>query len=192
MAIILKRKILKIVKHKKIIDEDFKLVIENEINSITDLELVILKGHILIEYSLNKFIDDISEKTFDIYKESFQFVHKVKICKALGLFKSTKHSLEEIILTFNKVRNSIAHYLEYDENELHKLISLFKHMSKDVKPISNELTDIQITKDLVSSICGLIIGIKMGKQQIERFTTHILSNEMKKDEDAFKKRLLRF
>ena len=134
------------MKHKKIKDEDFEKLIYSEIESISDFELLILKGHILVEYSMNKFIEDIADRSFDIYKENFQFVQKTKICKALGLFKSTEHPLEEIITTLNKIRNSIAHYLAYDESELEKLISLYRKMSDKVNPIQDSWENLKIIK----------------------------------------------
>lgn len=180
------------MKHQKIKDEEFKSIIEAQIHAIDDLQLLILKGHILVEYAMNKFINDLTEDSFDIYKENFHFAQKIKLCKALGLFESTVYPLEETMTTLNKIRNSIAHYLEYDIEEINKLFSIFKKMSKDVRPIGNHLNEIEIMKELVPAICGLTMGIKLEKQRIERFNECILSNEMMKDENLFNERYRNF
>lgn len=180
------------MKHTKIKDEDFGILIFKEIESITDLELLILKGHILVEYSMNKFIEDIADESFDIYKENFPFGQKTKICKALGLFRSTMHPLEEIITTLNKIRNSIAHYLEFDESELQKLISLYKKISHKVNPIQESGDNFEIVKELIQTICGRIIGIKMGKEKIEAYSHHILSTELRKDPKEFSEKFQKF
>lgn len=64
------------MKHRKILDEEFEQLILSSINNLNDLELVILKGQILVEYALNKFIDDLSNDNFYIHKENFQFSQK--------------------------------------------------------------------------------------------------------------------
>ena len=176
------------MKHKKISDEEFYPFIKKELDEIKDLQMLILKGHIIVEYSLNKFIDDIADNSFDIFKENFQFSQKVKICKALGLFAPRHRPLEEIILTLNKVRNSIAHYLEFDQDEFKKLISLHKNMAKDVRPINESWSDFEVTREIIVAITGLTVGRKKGLQKIKKFSQDFLSSELKKNEAEFKKK----
>lgn len=181
------------MKHRKIEDKDFEAAINDEIDNIADWQLLILKGHILLEYSMNKYIDDCSDPTFDINKTKFSFFNKIIICKAFGLFAGSDHPLlEEAITKFNELRNSIAHNLDYNEPALQKVIELFREMSLRVKPVDASLDDFTTLKQFIPSICGLIIGIKMSKQKLELFKTHILQEQLSKDEVGFKTTLAAF
>ena len=81
---------------------------------IKDLDYLILKGHILTEHSLHFFIEKTSVEKINFSKIKFSYSNKVEIAKTLGLFKSNTKLYEELKL-LNKLRNSIAHKLKYDE-----------------------------------------------------------------------------
>jgi ABC-type Zn uptake system ZnuABC Zn-binding protein ZnuA len=54
--------------------EEFKTLIKKNIMKINNLDLIILKGHLLIEFLINKFLQSHSDdETLDISKENFQF-----------------------------------------------------------------------------------------------------------------------
>ncbi len=66
--------------------EEFKTLIKKNIMKINNLDLIILKGHLLIEFLINKFLQPHSDdETLDISKENFQFHQKLKICKMFGI-----------------------------------------------------------------------------------------------------------
>jgi len=81
---------------------------------IKDLDYLILKGHILTEHSLHFFIEKTSVEKINFEKIKFSYSNKVEIAKTLGLFKSNPKLYAELKL-LNKLRNSIAHKLKYDE-----------------------------------------------------------------------------
>ena len=81
---------------------------------IKDLDYLILKGHILTEHSLHFFIENTSVEKINFEKIKFSYANKVEIAKTLGLFKSNPKLYEELKL-LNKLRNSIAHKLKYDD-----------------------------------------------------------------------------
>lgn len=181
------------MKHKKIDDSEFEELILREITPITDMQLLILKGHILVEYAMNKFIDDCTDKSFDVYKENFQFSHKIKLSKALGLFSGSRFPyLENAILIFNKIRNSIAHYLKHDEAELGRLILIYKKPLIDLTLINEDSSDLEIFKQIIPTICGTIVGIKQGKQKIADFTKRYFGDKMKASPEEFEKRFRDF
>ena len=98
---------------------------------IKDLDYLILKGHILTEHSLNFFIEQTSIEKINFEKIKFSYSNKIEIAKTLGLFKSNPKIYEELKL-LNKLRNSIAHKLKYDEK-------LFKDFIRGFKPYENFL-----------------------------------------------------
>ncbi|MCH4824548.1 hypothetical protein ML462_15350 [Gramella lutea] len=163
------------MRTKEIKDKDFESILRTELEGINDLELMILKGHILIEYSLNKFIDDINEGNLDIDKTNFNFSSKIRIAEFLGLFKKKDH-LKESIDDINKLRNQIAHQLKYDEKLMQKIIALYLKLNIPGSRISKEKNDIENFYFIIIVNCGLIMGKKLGQQKIKNFTTNTLQN----------------
>ena len=82
-----------------------------------DTDNLIIKGHILTEHALNFYINMKSIEKIDIEKMKFTYANKIQIAKILGLFKIFPQLFEELTL-LNKLRNSLAHRLKYDEKVL--------------------------------------------------------------------------
>jgi len=72
------------MKTKGITDIEYRKMLLKELNNINDLELLILKGHVLIEFSLNKFINDINDDGIDVDKSNFSFYTKIHVAELLG------------------------------------------------------------------------------------------------------------
>jgi hypothetical protein len=113
-----------------------------------DFDNLILKGHLLIEHKINDTIKSLSLQKIDISKSDFKFIHKVQILKILGLFmidekfpSSTK--LYENIILLNKLRNSMAHNLKFDETILENFMNNFKITDA----ISYQESDFRIKKN---------------------------------------------
>lgn len=101
-----------------------------ELSSINDIPLLILKGHILVEYSLNCYLEAKSiNKESNFFKEQFTFATKVKIAKHFTVLGSTNDDIIKEINILNKIRNEIAHKLTYNENLLTQLFSEVKKKS---------------------------------------------------------------
>lgn len=172
------------MKTKDIQDQNFEIILRGELDGIKDLELMILKGHILVEYSLNKFIDDTNEGILQIDDTMFNFSSKVRIAEFLGLFKKKDH-LKESINILNKIRNQIAHQLEYDERLLQSLIKLFLEFNIEGSAIKQENEKLKNLYFIIIAICGLIMGKKLAQQKIKSFTRETLKIIQAKDPDKF-------
>lgn len=90
----------------------------------TDLENLIIKGHLIIEQSINKFIQ--SQAIAKTNLDDVPFSTKVKIAQLLGLFHNKNSPYKNIIL-LNRLRNSIAHKLDTDMKLFESFISSFDH-----------------------------------------------------------------
>ena len=181
---------VKRMKSPEIPDDNFKKFINNELESISDIQLLVLKGHVLIEYSLNKFIEASFDETFKLNKTNFTFSHKINIAKALGLFwKNKSDFLEDHIKDINKLRNQIAHSLSFDNQILERIINYYIEIAKTPHLMGREKSDFDNFFHVIPSICGNIIGRKISKQKIASFTKAILNKEMNKDPEQFKKEL---
>ena len=81
---------------------------------IKEVDYLILKGHILTEHSLHFFIEMTSVEKINFEKVKFSYSNKIEIAKTLGLFENNTKLYSELKI-LNKLRNSIAHKLKYDE-----------------------------------------------------------------------------
>jgi hypothetical protein len=96
----------------KLVETEKNFVIKS-FKEIDDFEILILKAHLIIEHTLDDFINSFAIANIDISNMDFSFTHKIKVAKILGLtiYKST---FENQLILLNKLRNSIAHNLKYD------------------------------------------------------------------------------
>ena len=140
---------------------EFDDLVYNELDQIENIELLILKGHIIIEYLLNCYIESISQNSNeDFSKENFSFANKVKILKYFGeLCKKDKNILNELII-LNQLRNNIAHSFEINTNYLSKFIT---ECEKKV-PMNRKVSD----KDKFIAIIALLTGEIQGAYKAKK------------------------
>ena len=100
--------------------EEIKKLITEQLCTCDDIQLVILKGHILIEYLLNHIIDIRANEDIEFEKSKFSFSQKLYLYRLLC---NNSTELYNDINLLNKLRNEIAHKLTYSVNYLTALIS---------------------------------------------------------------------
>jgi hypothetical protein len=137
----------------------FGVFLTQQLEYVRDVELLLLKGHTVIEYSLDKAIEALS---FGNSKKliSSQFHFKVSICEALGLFEGHgKDGLIEQIKKTNEIRNDIAHRLTYNEDDLKHLYKYYPDVVALYKNVPNsEERKRRILYFILTGICGAIMG----------------------------------
>lgn len=89
-----------------------------------DTDNLILKGHLLTEHALHFYIEMNSVEKLNFKKVKFTFSNKIEIAKILGLYKVRPELYTELKL-LNRLRNSIAHNLKYDEKTLNEFLKGF-------------------------------------------------------------------
>ncbi|MGP8216715.1 MAG: hypothetical protein ACLQQ4_14215 [Bacteroidia bacterium] len=98
----------------------------SELAGVNDIQLLILKGHIIVEYILNCYLESISyNNESDFFNENFSFVEKIKIAKYFGRSGDTitGFPITKELSLLNKLRNDIAHKLVYNEKHLDELLT---------------------------------------------------------------------
>ena len=112
---------------------EFLNLLQTENEEITDTTLMILKGHIEVEYALNCYLEVVSKMPSDFFRERFSFTTKVKMLQFFG--NLDRNILKELRL-LNSLRNDIAHTLKYDETRLDLLIKEVEMKRKaDGRPV---------------------------------------------------------
>ena len=142
------------------LSDGLKTKIKAHIPLSRNLELVILKCHLLIEYMFDEFIDLMAPTEGAIKNERFTFKQKEALVHMLG-FPGNPIFLPTVDL-LNKIRNQVAHTLEINRDTIDELIKLNSEEPDCINGIDDaERTKAikQITKFMCFHIHGVIEGM---------------------------------
>ena len=126
--------------------EEVVSFLDANFNQLSDIEGIILKGHILLEHQLDIAISKEILNKNEYESDKFSFSQKVIIGNMLGICRAFKASINAL----NKLRNQIAHSLKYEE-EL--MIDLLKPINKKYSFIKVSANDLPNLKKGISAIC---------------------------------------
>jgi hypothetical protein len=152
--------------------EDYQKFTSEHLIGIDNLELLILKGHILVEYAINLYLEAIStSEQSDFFKENFTFSNKLSILKHFGNLGTKEDNLYQEIHLLNKLRNDIAHKLTFNEKHLQ---DFYSHMGNKSSRIMDGTykTDREKFIGAIGFICGAIFTAykyKTDKEDLDQF-----------------------
>jgi len=121
-----------------------------QFDKFTELEGLIIRGHILVERQLNYAIErNVAYKSE--YKDNrFTFSQKMILSQMLGISKPFKQEIKAL----NILRNQIAHSLEFDEKRVDLIIQgVHKKESKILNLNNSKVKNFAIS---ISFICGAL------------------------------------
>jgi hypothetical protein len=107
----------------------------SDFKRFTELEGIIIRGHIVVERQLIKAIEKSVAKPDEFVPERLSFSNKLMITHMLGISDKFKTELNSL----NKLRNQVAHSLEYDN----KLLQLIINEVNKKKQITDKSTPIE-------------------------------------------------
>jgi len=110
-------------------NDDLKQWVKNNLPSDSDIELIVLKGHLLIEECLNSIIDAAKLNNSCLGNLDLNFYKRVILVNTL-CWKSPEDKIWNFILQINKLRNDLAHNLDSKKRE--RLILDVIHMHIDI------------------------------------------------------------
>ena len=141
----------------KIIQDTGRLMREHMPRS-NDLELIVLKGHILLEYLLNQIINVKSDYNLEIENTTFSFNQKIEILVILNIIENNS-DIFQILKSWNNLRNQIAHKLYFDRKLVDKLIKLGVKGTKGEDHLpSNDNERAKAMKFLIPMTSGYLTG----------------------------------
>lgn len=151
--------------------EEFTRLIRSNIIEITEIELLILKGHILVEYTLNNFIKKVAFNGHSFKETKFTFSQKMHFVETLSAITSNTIRLIEI---FNKLRNQIAHKLKYDEETL----KLFLDTSASFEIYDKKLLEQPLIVRVRAAISLMCTSINFGVVALKVLQDNILGIDL--------------
>ena len=99
--------------------DDYYKFVQEYLWEIKEIELLVLKGHNLIEHAINRYIADLVMRPEEFYKQNLTFSQKLGIMR----FMTVMHlKIFEMLTLFNKVRNELSHNLHADKNSIDKFL----------------------------------------------------------------------
>jgi|GEM_PF-2541295 len=128
-------------------------------NTTRDVDLLILKGHLLVERFLTSLIESYCFKPEFLEDAKLSFFNKVKLARCLVMHPMPDDSIWDNIECLNRLRNEIVHKWKTDKRE--KLIRNFlayrEEENEKVDPASIDLsTDEKCAEEVSRSICWLL------------------------------------
>lgn len=147
------------------LSHELKLKIKTHIPRSKNLELVILKCHLLVEYVFEEFIDLMApiegiiknNDTRFSFKQKEVLVHMLDFPDDPVFFPSAD--------LLNQIRNKIAHSLEINRNKIDELIKINSEDPEHVK-IIDDTARIKAIKNITSYMCGLVLGVIEGAHSV--------------------------
>ncbi len=144
------------IEELKRLSNTIRVLLNKEIPKGRNLDLVILKCHILIEFMMNQYINLLSESKVDVTKERFTISQKLTIVHMLGfIFDPLILPSIEII---NKLRNQVAHRLTIDRGLIDKLLKINSE-DPDTFIEPNDAERAKGIKSITRFICYAFLGV---------------------------------
>ena len=121
----------------------------------SDVSLFVLKGHLLIEWVLDRIVKNHSLHPDYIDEAKLSFYHKVFVARALSPAGAAETDTEWVsVLKFNTLRNDFVHSLESDKRNL-KMDAFLNSRGKKVN-MDNDVEVIDTVVGEISSIFGFL------------------------------------
>ena len=144
-------------KQRKVEDSaEFGSLVTEELSKIENIELVILRGHILIEYALTRFIENYCPEEGYTLDDKFPFYQKFQVCRILGLYSGDEKDLIDQINIINKMRIQIAHKLTFDKTLLPNLYKYHKGIKDVAKKVKSGNKDLLCLTMIFAYLCGYL------------------------------------
>jgi hypothetical protein len=123
---------------------------------IVDLKLAVLEGHLVIEESLNGFIEASLFNPAELNLERVNFHTKGNFAVSLAANRA-KDEMWAVLWAINQLRNKVAHKIDSEEID-EKMAFLRKVYIAALEPRPAEYAKTLGDKDLVDQACGVCTG----------------------------------
>ena len=129
----------------------------------TDLVLLVLKGHLLIEERLQAMIDEQVEHPRSLTNARLTFYQKLRICQALLGHPGLREW--RFLESLNSLRNRLAHNAEVSdvEEDVDRLINYLSNDSNEVSESPRRRAT--ALKNAFMFACAVLAGISMQKAE---------------------------
>lgn len=96
-------------------EPDFEKLIQENLQSLEDVELILLKGHLVIEQLLTELLEQNLEEPERLKSINLMFYKKLEIYLAISGNSIISKNLEAVLKDLNLLRNKLAHDLKHPQ-----------------------------------------------------------------------------
>lgn len=139
-------------------------LLKQHLTRLRNLELVVLKCHLLVEFMFNQYIDLISPTEGVVDSERFTFKQKESLVHMLGFYADPCFFPSVDLL--NAIRNGVAHTLTLDRQKIDKLILINCEDPADAKRL-NDTQRASALKYITTCMCWFMLGEIQGRHEAE-------------------------
>ena len=152
-------------------EHEFKKIIQENLEGIEDIELVLLKGHLVIEQLLTEMLELNMSEPERLKIINPMFAKKLEMYLAFEGNSVISSGLEAILKEMNILRNKLAHNLNHPGfNEL--LISWTQRAArKRIEDPENKQIVKETLISAISQISAFLAGVVMAKKHITTQST---------------------
>ena len=138
--------------------EEFKKLLLNHFINIYDLELLILKGHIITEFTINCYLENLSNSIdANFFKERYNHNLKIGMIEHFGKFGDRSLGIVKSLRLLNKIRNEIAHTLTINEQLIQEYVNSVSQIASE--DFINPDYEIRLKFSMATGyLCGEIFG----------------------------------
>ncbi|WP_299108617.1 hypothetical protein [uncultured Tenacibaculum sp.] len=138
--------------------ETFKAFLLDNLKNIYDLELLVLKGHIITEFTINCYLENLSNiSEANFFKGGYNHSLKIGMIEHFGKFGDRNSGMVKSLRLLNKIRNGIAHTLIINEQLIQEYINSVTQLAG--KSFINSRHDLRLRFSMATGyLCGEIFA----------------------------------
>jgi len=144
------------IKEAQRISQELYKIASKSVPRTRNLEYMILKCHLIIEYALTQYIRFFSEPVVEPKDIRFSFSQKLDIAYFMG-FGTTEPTLIPSIELLNRARNQVAHSFILDKSILNELIRINSEDHDDFT-LPSPTEQIRALRQITHAVCGITSG----------------------------------
>jgi hypothetical protein len=147
---------------------DFEKKIRENLEPLEDVELILLKGHLVIEQLLTELLEHELKEPERLKSINLMFAKKLEIYLAVAGNSIISNGLEAILKDLNSLRNKLAHDLKHPEfNQL-----LVEWVQRAAKERVEDPNDPEVIKQqlitAISYISAFLSGVIMVEEHMKK------------------------
>ena len=148
--------------------DDVLAALERHLKWQTDPELLLLKGHLILEQCLNELLRVYIADAGAIEKLNLSFSKKLDLLVALGhkIYAPGK-SGETLIRDINRIRNKLAHRLEFQDLEVELKKWACSVIGQTPKTLNRRTTYINTIRRAFTWTCAFMSGVAEVKHALK-------------------------
>ena len=150
----------------KQITKELALKVYREFEKYDKSIMVVIKGHLLVEESLNVIIDNFVHHPSKLAKSRLSFFQKIHLARSMSV-SDQDNSVWKLIEKLNSLRNDVAHKLnsENRQDKIDELIRLYEDEIEESDEIETSNQE-QTLKFAVSFCLGFLMAYEL---EVKRF-----------------------